>query len=134
MEKLRDQILTRKGAAEDSLVTKRDLWTDVEKLFHNQLVSSIATGSKSRVFDPKLTTLVLERGYRVMSQLPTGKVRAISTNDQATSTMMNLILDKYIIPHANAQFDFLTKLRMIDIYSNLYGNLFAHSTHASYIF
>ena len=125
MEKLRDQILTRKGAAEDSLVTKRDLWTDVEKLFHNQLVSSIATGSKSRVFDPKLTTLVLERGYRVMSQLPTGKVRAISTNDQATSTMMNLILDKYIVPHANAQFDFLTKLRMIDIYSNLYGNFFA---------
>ena len=107
------------------MVTKRDLWTDVEKLFHNQLVSSIATGSKSRVFDPKLTTLVLERGYRVMSQLPTGKVRAISTNDQATSTMMNLILDKYIIPHANAQFDFLTKLRMIDIYSNLYGNFFA---------
>lgn len=107
------------------MITKRNLWTDVEKLFHNQLVSSIATGSKSRVFDPKLTTLVLERGYRVMSQLPTGKVRAISTNDQATSTMMNLILDKYIIPHANAQFDFLTKLRMIDVYSNLYGNFFA---------
>ena len=125
MEKLRDQILSRKKVAEDSLITKRNLWTDVEKLFHNQLVSSIATGSKSRVFDPKLTTLVLERGYRVMSQLPTGKVRAISTNDQATSTMMNLILDKYIIPHANAQFDFLTKLRMIDIYSNLYGNFFA---------
>ena len=125
MEKLRDQILSRKKVAEDSLITKRELWTEVEKLFHNQLVSSIATGSKSRVFDPKLTTLVLERGYRVMSQLPTGKVRAISTNDQATSTMMNLILDKYIIPHANAQFDFLTKLRMIDIYSNLYGNFFA---------
>jgi len=125
MEKLRDQILSRKKVAEDSLITKRELWTEVEKLFHNQLTSSVATSTKSRVFDPKLTTLVLERGYRVMSQLPTGKVRAISTNDQATSTMMNLILDKYIIPHANAQFDFLTKLRMIDIYSNLYGNFFA---------
>jgi len=125
MEKLRDQILSRKKVAEDSLITKRELWTEVEKLFHNQLTSSVATSTKSRVFDPKLTTLVLERGYRVMSQLPTGKVRAISTNDQATSTMMNLILDKYIVPHANAQFDFLTKLRMIDIYSNLYGNFFA---------
>jgi len=125
MTKLRDQILTRKSAAEDSLVTKRDLWDEVEKLFHNQLTSSIATKGKSRVFDPKLTTLTLERGYRVMAQLPTGKVRAVSSNDQATSTMMNLVLDKYIIPHANAQFDFLTKLRMIDIYSNLYGNFFA---------
>ena len=125
MTKLRDQILSRQDAAEQYLSTKRDLWDDVEKLFHNQLTSSISKTGKSQVFDPKLTTLTLERGYRVMSQLPTGKVRAVSSNDQATSTMMNLILDKYVIPHANAQFDFLTKLRMTDIYSNLYGNFFA---------
>jgi len=125
MTKLRDQILTRKGAAENYLRNKRDLWDDAERLFHNQLTSSVATQTKSRVFDPKLTTMTLERGYRVMSQLPTGKVRAISSNDQATSMMMNLVLDKYVIPHANAQFDFLTKLRMVDIYSNLYGNFFA---------
>jgi len=125
MTELRKQILDRKGVAEDSLRTKRDLWDDVERIFHNQLISSVTHSTKSQVFDPKLTTLTLERGYRVMAQLPTGKVRAISSNDQATSMMMNLVLDKYIIPHANAQFDFLTKLRMIDIYSNLYGNFFA---------
>jgi hypothetical protein len=37
---------------------------------------------------------------------------------------MNLILDKYVIPNANAQFDFLTKMRMVDIYSNIYGDFF----------
>jgi len=124
MDKLRDQILGRKEAAENYLRSKRDLWDDVEKLFHNQPISSIMDTTKSQVFDPKLTTLTLERGYRVMSQLPVGKVRAISSNDKATSAMMNMVLEKYVIPHANAQFDFLTKARMTDIYSNLYGNFF----------
>ena len=125
MSKLRDQILERKGKAEDSLRTKRLMWDDLERLFHNQLTDSISSGTKSQVFDPKLTTLTLERGYRVMAQLPTGKVKPISANDIGTTKLMNLVLDKYVIPNANAQFDFLTKLRMVDIYSNIYGNFFA---------
>jgi len=59
-----------------------------------------------------------------MAQLPTGKVQAISKNDIGTSKLMNLMLDKYIIPNANSQWDFLTKLRMVDRYSGLYGNFF----------
>ena len=123
--KLRDQILERKGKAEDSLVTKRLMWDDLERLFHNQLTDSVSANTKSQVFDPKLTTLTLERGYRVMAQLPTGKVKPISSNDIGTTKLLNLVLDKYVIPNANAQFDFLTKLRMTDIYSNIYGNFFA---------
>jgi len=123
--KLTSQIKDRKKAAEDYLSTKRELWDRVEKLFHNQLGDVISAGTKSQVFDPKLTTFTLERGYRVMAQLPTGKVKGISSNDAGTSKLMNLILDKYIVPNANAQFDFLTKSRMADIYSNVYGNFFA---------
>lgn len=122
---IKETVLTRKQAAEDYLRTKRTMWDQVEQLFHNQLNDSISNTTKSQVFDPKLTTLTLERGYRVMSQLPTGKVKAISKNDMGTAKLMNMVLDKYVIPNANAQFDFLTKLRMIDIYSNLYGNFFA---------
>ena len=125
MSKIRDEILDRKSAAEDYLSTKRDLWDSCEKLFHNQLTDSISGSTKSQVFDPKLTTLTLERGYRVMAQLPTGKVKGISKNDMGASKLMNLLLDKYVVPNANAQFDFLTKLRMVDIYSNVYGNFFA---------
>src|SRR3989304_8510883 len=119
------QIKTRQQAAFDSLKQKRILWDRSEQLFHNQLNDEISSERKSQVFDPKLSTLTIERSYRVMAQLPTGKVKAISKNDIGGSKLMNLLLDKWVVPNANAQFDFLTKLRMIDIYSNIYGNFFA---------
>lgn len=118
-------ILARKQAAYDYLKTKWENWDDYERLFHNSLSSAITDTTRSHVFDPKLSTLIIERAYRVMSQNPTGKIKAISKNDEGAQRLMNLILDKYIIPNANAQFDWLTKLRMVDIYSNLYGNFFA---------
>jgi len=125
MSELTEQIKSRQDAAERFLVHKRTLWDECENLFHNKLSSTIAKTTKSQVFDPKLTTLLLERGYRVMAQLPSGKVKGVSRNDTGASELMNLILEKYVFPNANAQFDFLTKLRMMDIYSNLYGNFFA---------
>ncbi len=74
MSELGSQIKERKGKAEDYLITKRLKWDDLERLFHNKLTDSVSAGAKSQVFDPKLTTLTLERGYRVMAQLSTGKV------------------------------------------------------------
>jgi hypothetical protein len=59
-----------------------------------------------------------------MAQLQTGKVKGISKNDIGDAMMKNLLLDKYVMPNANAQFDFLTKMRMVDLYSNIYGNFF----------
>ena len=125
MSEIRDEILTRQVASQEHLATKRVLWDDCERLFHNQLTDKVSDKTKSQVFDPKLSTLVLERSYRVMSQLATGKVKGISQNDVGDAMLKNLILDKYIIPNANAQFDFLTKLRMVNMYSNIYGNFFA---------
>lgn len=124
-DKPKNLILSRKEAAQEYLSSKRDNWDSYEKMFHNQLNSKVTDSTKSQVFDPKVATLIIERGYRVMSQNPTGKVKAISKNDSGAEKLMNLILDKYILPNANAQFDLLTKLRMMDIYSNLYGNFFA---------
>ena len=121
---IRDEILTRRQAAEDYLSTKRSQWDVYEDLFHNKLADAMSSSTKSQVFDPKLSTLMLDRSYRVMAQLPTGKIRGISRNDRGVSFLMNLILDKYVFPNANAQFDFLTKLRMVDLYSNIYGNFF----------
>jgi len=114
-------ILTRKEASFNSLTTKRALWEEYEKLFYNQLFDSQSQTTKSQVFDPKLATMVLEREARVMSQLPTGKVRAISKNDRFGEKLMNLTLDKYVNVNANDQFPLLTKYRMVDRYSNIYG-------------
>lgn len=124
MTKIHDQILDRQAAARDFLNTKRELWDKVEMLFHNQLNDLISGDTKSRVFDPKLSTLTLERAYRVMSQLAAGKVKGVSKNDKGDAMLKNLILDKYIVPNANAQFDLLTKFRMVDVYSNIYGAFF----------
>jgi hypothetical protein len=121
---IKEEILTRKETAFNSLSTKRDMWDKAEELFHNQLNDAVSLETPNQVFDPKLSTLVLERAYRVMAQLPTGKVKPISKNDIGASSLMNLILEKYVSINANAQFDFLTKLRMVDLYSNIYGNFF----------
>lgn len=121
---LQKTILDRYDAADKYLESKRLQWTTFESLFNNTLADAISQKTGSTVFDPKLSTLVSEREYRVMAQLPTGKVKAISRNDEGAAKLMNLTLDKYVVPNANAQFDFLTKCRMVDRYSNIYGNFF----------
>lgn len=118
------EILQQKQASEDYLRMKRLTWDSAEMLFHNQLNDKASSKTRSQVFDPKLANLTIERSYRVMAQLQAGKVRGISKNDIGDATLKNLILEKYVIPNANAQFDFLTKMRMVDLYSNIYGNFF----------
>jgi len=118
------EIQREREAAEEYLKDKRVKWDSAEALLHNQLNDKVSTTTRSQVFDPKLSTLAIERSYRVMAQLQTGKVRGISKNDIGDATLKNLVLEKYVIPNANAQFDFLTKMRMVDLYSNIYGNFF----------
>lgn len=118
-------VLSRKEASENSLTQKEEYWTEYEKLFHNELNDTQSQSTKSQVFDPKLPTMILEREARVMSQLPTGKIKAMSKNDRLGEKLMNLVLDKYVNVNANSQFDLLTKYRLIDRYSNIYGNFFA---------
>ena len=122
--KLIDEITGRAQKAKDYLATKRDLWDENEQLFTNQLGDKISDTTKSQVFDPKLATMAIERSNRVMAQLPIGKVKSISKNDEGTSRLMNLSVDKYIVPNANAQFDFLTKCRLVNLYSNIYGSFY----------
>lgn len=125
MEDIASIIKSRRQAAEDYLRDKRDTWDNAEELFHNQLNDKVSESTKSQVFDPKLGTLAIERSYRVMAQLHTGKVKGISSDDAGDAEIKNLLLEKYVIPNANAQFEFLTKMRMMDMYSNIYGNMFS---------
>lgn len=120
----KNEILTRKEAAELYLTQKRTLWDEYENIFFGKPLDQGSLRSKSQVFDHKLSTLVMDRAARVMAQIQTGKVKAISKNDEGASRLMNLILDKYVIPNAKSQFDFLTKCRMVDLYSNIYGSFF----------
>lgn len=119
---LSSEIINQKEESFKNKKTKRELWDNLEKLFHGQLNDSVSSNTNSKVFDPRLSSLLIERAYRVMSQLGIGKVVGISKNDLGDAKLKNLLLEKYVIPNANSQFDLLTKFRMVDLYSNLYGS------------
>lgn len=119
---LSSEIINQKEESFKNKKTKRELWDNLEKLFHGQLNDSVSSKTNSKVFDPRLSSLLIERAYRVMSQLGIGKVVGISKNDLGDAKLKNLLLEKYVIPNANSQFDLLTKFRMVDLYSNLYGS------------
>lgn len=118
-------ISTRHDRADRYLETKRQLWDEVEDIFLGRLRDNISDKTASRVFDHKVSTMILESEARVMNTVGVGKVKGISKNDMMTSALMNLTLDKYIIPNANAQFPLLVKHRLMHRRSKIYGNSFA---------
>lgn len=124
MDKISNIVKQRRQAADDSLVNKRAMWKEHENLFLGNLEDKISDTTKSKVFDHKISTYIIESEARVMAQVPVGKVKAISKNDMGASALMNLILDKYVVPNANAQLPFLVKLRMLHRMSKIYGNAF----------
>lgn len=122
---IKQLIRDRHNASNNSLIQKRPKWDEAENLFYGVLQDSISNKAQSRVFDHKVSTMILESEARVMATTGVGKVKAISKNDQGCAALMNLMLDKYIIPNANAQFPLVVKHRMMHRHSKIYGNSFA---------
>lgn len=122
---LADTIRTRHERSDNSLKQKRPLWDEMENIFLGVLSDQVSNDTNSRVFDHKISTMILESEARVMATTGVGKVKGISKNDMGGSALMNLILDKYIVPNANAQFPLLVKHRMMHRKSKMYGNAFA---------
>lgn len=107
----------------DALQTVRNTWDDKESMLVNINRDGITTNAtKSSINDPRLATIVIERAARVMAQLPSGKTQALTMKDNGKNAFMNLAVSKYINPNANSQFDLLTKFRMWDVYSDVYGS------------
>jgi len=121
MNELSQKILNHCTAWENFFDKKRAKYDDYEKLFNNELQDSVSALTKSEIFDPVLSTMQIERSNRVMAQLMTGKFKNMSKDDEASTKLMNMTIDKYVLPNANSQFNFLTKCRMVDLYSNIYG-------------
>lgn len=122
MNSLQQQIRDRHTASNNYLETKRLIWDEMENIFFGKLGDAISKNARSRVFDHKISTMILESEARVMAQIGVGKVKCAN---QTAGALMNVILDRYIIPHANAQFPLLVKHRMMHRKSKIYGNSFA---------
>jgi hypothetical protein len=99
-------------------------WDDREGMLVGVLNDAGSTKTKSKVNTQDLTNLILDGASRVMAQFPTGTIQAINTKqDKGKNILMNLVHEKYIVPNADSQYDFLTKLRIWDIYSRVFGSM-----------
>lgn len=107
------------------ITNKRAEWDDKEKIFFAKLSDDISDDeTKSQIHDPRLSTYIIERSGRVIAQLPRGRTFPISKSNRGKAKLMDLILDKYVLPNANSQFPLLTKLKLMQVYSNIYGSSF----------
>lgn len=110
---------------EDVVQPNVEDWNEKEAMMMGVPLDSYTRESASSVNDPRLATMVLERSARVMAQNPTGKAMAMSKDDKGKNMLMNLLLDKWVLPNANSQYSFLIKSRLWDQYSLIYGTQFA---------
>ena len=121
------------SSAEEYLSRVRDngdfTWEQKEKLASGILASVNQNKFKSKVNSNALLNLVIDQASRIMAQLPSGKVKAISSDDVGKSYLMQCVLEKYILPKANSQWDMLTKFRIIEMYSLIYGSMPALVTY-----
>lgn len=105
----------------DALREDRETWDYKETLLLGKLNDQYSNTRKSQVTDGSLSTMQWERSARVMAQSPTGKVQALTAKDKGKNALMNIALNRYIIPNANAQYPHVIKNRLIDVYSRAWG-------------
>lgn len=125
--KLLNELITHYTESEKSLRAIRDegfTWDERENLLVGVLEDMGSVKAKSKINTGDLVNLILDGACRVMAQFPTGTIQALNTqSDKGKNILMGLIHEKYIIPNADSQYDFLTKLRIWDIYSRVYGSM-----------
>lgn len=108
----------------DALSPLRATWDEKEQSLMAQTNDSVSGNiTVSRVSDAALSTLAYERQARVCAQLPTGRVYAMSKPDDKKAALLNIVLNRYILPNADSQFDMLIKLRMWGVYASVYGSM-----------
>lgn len=121
--KLLEEVQAHQTDSDKWLSTLRDGWDEKEALLISSLQDSGSQKTKSKIFDPRLSTIVFERAARVMAQNPRGKAFAVSKDDLGKNMLMNLLLN-HARKNANEQFSYLIKLRFLDLYSLVYGSMF----------
>ena len=121
----KDSLFSDFHASDKYVSTKREDWDEKENIFFCKNPDEITEDeTKSNINDPRLATYALERSGRVCAQLPTGKPFALTKNDRGKNKLMTLVLNKWVYPNAKSQFPLITKFKMMDMYSYIYGSSF----------
>ena len=114
-----DQLEKDFTASVTNMQHTRDTWDLLLNIAYAKL--STEKGFKSRVREGSLSSLLWERSARVVAQFPTGRLRSLSKSNEGKAMLMDLVWNKYVIPNANTDYSFMTKLRLWDYYSLVYG-------------
>ena len=125
-EKIVKQLKENADDSWEFMQPLRSTWDEKEALLICKLKDEISTDEavESGVFDPRLATIVFERTARVMAQPAKGKAYATSKNDIGKNKLMNLLRD-YHYKHASYWRSMLIKERILDLFSLVYGTMFA---------
>lgn len=92
-----------------------------EAMLISRTYDSVSRETKSGITDGSATTIALERAARVVGAMPDGETKASGKKDYGKGMLLDLFRLKYLYPNANSQWPFLTKLRMWQFYSSVYG-------------
>lgn len=93
-----------------------------EAMLLGQVFDSVsASVDGSKITDAYSSTLAKERADRVIAKHPDGLTVSVGKADVGKAAFMDILRQKWIYPNANAQFPFLQKLNMWQLYSSVYG-------------
>lgn len=119
-----NECVTQYNHSFSQIQTIRNTWDEQEAMLLGHPKDSVTEKTtKAQVFDPIISNLIWERAARVMAQIQTGKVQALTKKDLGKSMFMDLALRHYVIPNSNVQWDMLTRSKIWDVYSNVYGTM-----------
>lgn len=93
-----------------------------EKFLIGDVYDSVSQSTtRAQVVDQTLLSALIRRTNDTMAQPPTGIVKVLSKKNKGKGLLINAILNHYIIPNANTQYDIYTKFWMLEFLSLLYG-------------
>lgn len=104
--------------AHDNYIQNFDAY---EAMLISRPFDSVSKKIQNGISDGRTATIYQERAARVCGQLPTGNMKAAGKKDTGASVALDIILQKYVTPNANAQAPFLEKLRNWQFYASVYG-------------
>src|SRR5579884_4214733 len=82
-----------------------------EAMLISRPYDSVSKKIQNGLSDGRTTTIYQERAARVCRQLPSGSMKAAGKKDTGVSAVLDIILQKYVYPNANAQEPLLEKFR-----------------------
>lgn len=104
--------------AHDNYITNFDAY---EAMLISKPYDSVSKKVQTGLSDGRTTTIYQERAARVCAQLPKGQMKAAGKKDGGAAAVLDIVLQKYLYPNANAQAPLLEKFRNWQFYSSVYG-------------